>query len=89
MASKRPGYSRYDTDQNSVPLSDVQPGPASPKKDWQDDEASIGKGETKAKVSSYDGGESPPPAFEVEDENHFGQADVVHTVCTILPDNDW
>ena len=84
---KRPGFGRVDTDHaNDIPLSEAANGSSS-KGDWRDDEAGTGKGAT-GEVNEV--GENLP-AFDLLDEDHFGEGDVVTTVrhaITIAPDHN-
>lgn len=80
MAAKRPGYARYDTDHNALPMTNMDNhGESSDsKKDWKNDDAESLKG-ARAKVTGVDSRGSLP-AFEPEVEDKFGQGDVVTTV---------
>lgn len=92
MSTKRPGFSRVDTDANGVPLNNLHdeeagPSSASIKKDWRDDDAASIKHGATAKVSGIDH-PGLPAYFDEEAENKFGQADVVHTVCIEISPSD-
>lgn len=79
MSSKRPGFARVDTDHaGDIPLKSLDKnGESSKGQDWRDD----GTSEKGAKVGAEEiGGARDLPNFDVEEENHFGQGDVVTTV---------